>query len=217
MDPPQRGEGGVVQAGSHTDAEQQPGDHHDGDRIGQTEQRQSRGQQQIGSRQYRPSTDQVDLPADTRAEQGCNHQRRRKGAKNPIRGDAEIARDRIGQDRRQIHARRPGQRLRGAERHDDGKLASAHGLDAIVIPWPKSSVSRLRRTSCFAFASATRQASTSDVAGPLQQLLEPSAAGDGKRNPRGGTGSERRPVLGHLQVIATCPVESNRANLPAAI
>ena len=53
------------------------------------------------------------------------------GAKDPVRGDAEIMRDRIGQQRRQIDAGGPGQRLGGAECQDDGELAPAHVVGAV--------------------------------------------------------------------------------------
>ena len=66
MDAPQRPEGCVVEAKSHPDAEHKPGDNQHRDRIGQAEQRQSRGQRQIGNRQHRPAADEIDLPADAR-------------------------------------------------------------------------------------------------------------------------------------------------------
>ncbi len=119
IDASQRAEGGVVQAKSHADAEQQPGRHQHRDRIAGAEQRQSRGKRQIGDRQHRPAADEIDLPADARAEHRGNHQRGREGGKDPVRGDAEVARDRIGEDRGQVIARSPGQRLRGAERQND--------------------------------------------------------------------------------------------------
>ena len=101
--------------------------------VGEAEQREPRGQRQIGDRQHRAAADQIDLPADARAEQGGDHQRGGERGKNPVRGNAEIARDRIGQDRRQIIARGPGQRLRGAEREDDRKLARVHGCGVSLL------------------------------------------------------------------------------------
>ena len=126
IDAAERAEGGVVEARAHADAEQEPGGEQHRYRIGEAEQRQPRGQHEVGKRQHGPAADQIDLPADARPEHGRDDQRRREGGKDPVRGDAEIARDRIGEDRRQVIARSPGQRLRGAERHNDGKLAAVH-------------------------------------------------------------------------------------------
>ena len=77
----------------------------------------------IGNRQHRPAADQIDLPADPRTKHRRDHQRGGERGKDPVRGNAEIARDRIGQDRRQIVTGCPRQRLRGAERQNDRKLA----------------------------------------------------------------------------------------------
>ena len=165
IDAPERGEGRVVQAKSHADSEQQPGHHQHRDRIAAAEHHQSRRQRQVGSRQHRPAADQIDLPADTRAEHCRNHQRAGERGKDPVRGNAEIAPDRIGQDRRQIIAGSPGQRLRGAERRNEGKLALAHGLRAIVV-----SIHDL--SCCRTFASVTQRASS--------------------LRPRGGSDSEQR-------------------------
>ena len=92
----------------------------------ETEQGQPGGQRQIGDRQHLASADQIDLPPDPRPEQCRNHQRGRECRKYPVRGNAEIAGDRIGQNRGQVIARGPRQRLRGAERQDDGEGTRAH-------------------------------------------------------------------------------------------
>ena len=147
IDTPEGGEGCVVQAKRHPDAEQQPGDDQHGNGISRAEQRQPHCQRQVGDRQHLPAADQVDLPADARAEQGCDHQRGRERRKDPVRGDAEVARDRIGENRRQVIARRPREGLRGAERQNDRKLPSAHGLRAIFF---LAGVVRIRiLLSCF--------------------------------------------------------------------
>ena len=102
IDAPERGKGRIVEARAHADAEQEPRDDEQGDRRGEAEQHEARRQHQIGHRQHGPAADEIDLAADARPEQGGDHQRRREGAEYPVRGDAEIARDRVGQDGRQI-------------------------------------------------------------------------------------------------------------------
>jgi hypothetical protein len=131
VDAAERAEGGVIKAKSHADAEQQPGCGQHRDRMRETEQGEPRGKRQIGDRQHLASADAIDLPADARAEQGRNHQRRRKRRKDPVRGNAEIVRDRIGQDGRQIIAGGPCQRLRRTQRQNDWKLALAHCIPII--------------------------------------------------------------------------------------
>ncbi len=133
IDAPERAERRVVEAISHADAEQQPGCDQDRNRVGDAEQREPGRERQVGDRQHRPAADQVDLAADARAEHGRNHQRRREGGKDPVRGNPEVVRDRIGEDRRQIIAGGPGQRLGGAERQDDRILTPAHRSRTIII------------------------------------------------------------------------------------
>ena len=128
IDAPERAEGGIIEAIAHADAEQEPGQHQHPDRLREAEQHEPARKHQIGDRQHRPAADAVDLAADARPEQAGDHQRRRIGAENPVRGDAEIVRDRIGDQRRQIDAGGPGQRLGGAECQDDGELAPAHAV-----------------------------------------------------------------------------------------
>jgi len=66
QDAPQRGEGGIVQAKCHADAEQKPGDHHHRDRIAAAEQRQSAASVRLEADSTGlPPADR--LPADTRA------------------------------------------------------------------------------------------------------------------------------------------------------
>ena len=93
IDAPERCEGGIIEAKSHADAEQQPGDHQHRDRIGAAEQRQSRGQRQIGNRQHLAAADQIDLPADARAEQ------RPKSPARPRRRQRSSSRRRRGRAR----------------------------------------------------------------------------------------------------------------------
>ena len=133
IDAAQRAESRVIQAKPHADAEQQPGENQHRDRMGAAEQRKARGQCQIGGRQHLAAADQIDLPPDARAEQGGDHQRGREGGEDPVAGNAEIVRDRVGQNSRQIITRRPCQGLCGAERQNDRKLAFAHGSGAMVI------------------------------------------------------------------------------------
>mgnify|MGYP003693811549 CR=1 FL=1 len=42
------------------------GDEQNRDRVGEAEQRQPRGQHEVGKRQHGAATDQIDLPADAR-------------------------------------------------------------------------------------------------------------------------------------------------------
>ena len=126
IDAAERAEGGIVKARAHADAEQEPGGEQNRYRVGEAEQGEPRGQHEVGKRQHGTAADQIDLPADARPEHGRDDKRCREGGKDPVRGNAEIARDRIGEDRGQVIARSPGQRLRRAERDNDGKLAAVH-------------------------------------------------------------------------------------------
>ena len=119
IDAAERAEGGIVKAHPHADAEQEPGDDQHRNRISQSKQGESCRQRQIGDAKHRAAADEIDLPADARADKGRYHQRGGEGTKDPVRGNAEVAPDRIGQNRRHVIARSPGQRLRGAERQND--------------------------------------------------------------------------------------------------
>jgi len=96
VDPPQRAERRVVKAAPHADAEQDPGDDQYRDRGADTKQSQSGGQRQIGRGQHRPAAEVIDLAPDARTDDRRDHQRGGKGGKDPVRGDAEVTRDRIG-------------------------------------------------------------------------------------------------------------------------
>jgi len=62
---------------------------------------------------------EINLPADARTEQSGNHQRRGECGEEPVARNAEIVRDGIRKDRRQVVARRPGESLCGPQRDDD--------------------------------------------------------------------------------------------------
>lgn len=132
IDAAERGEGGVVQPEPHAGAEQQPRRDQHRDRSGQAQHRQPRRENDVGGRQHLPAAELVDLPADPGPEQRRDHQRCRERREHPVAGNAEIVGDRIGEDGREIVARGPGQRLGGAQRQDEGKLARAHRGEIMV-------------------------------------------------------------------------------------
>ena len=83
--------------------------------------REPRRKNDVRNAEHLPSTDAVDLTSDARTKQSGDHQRRRERREEPVARNPEIARDRIGQDRRQIVARAPRQRLGGTKRRDDAE------------------------------------------------------------------------------------------------
>ena len=98
----------------------------------ESEQHEPGCEDEIGDRQHRAAADAVDLAADAWPEDRGDDERRRIGAENPVRGDAEIVRDGIGDQRRQVDTGGPGERLGGAECQDDGELAPAHAGSADI-------------------------------------------------------------------------------------
>lgn len=103
------------------------------------------------------SSDAVDLAPHVRAKQSGYHQRCGECREEPVAGNPEIVRDRIGQDGRQIVARSPREGLRGAERRDHPKPSPIHQEQ----PQPGL-------PAAFADASTAQRASTSAGAGPPQ-------------------------------------------------
>ena len=104
VDAAQRAERRIVEAEAHADAEQQPGRRHHPERGRCAKQREPRRENDVGGAENLPSADAIDLPPDPRAEQSGNHQRSRERGEEPVARDPEVARDRIGQDGRQIVA-----------------------------------------------------------------------------------------------------------------
>ena len=162
IDAAERAEGGVVQAHPHADAEHQPGHDQHRDRIGEAKQDKACRQRQIGNAKHRAAADEIDLPADARADKGRDHQRGRERRKDPVRGNAEVAADRVGQNGGQVIAGSPGQRLRGAERQDDG---SCGGVMSAAMP-SLTSTERADRAGCRRPAPQRRRSTPVAFAGP---------------------------------------------------
>ena len=72
----------------------------------------------VGADQHRPAAPAVDRATGVRPEEGRDDERHRERGEHRRRRDADVARHRRGEHRRQVVRRGPGQRLRRAERGD---------------------------------------------------------------------------------------------------
>ena len=133
----------VVETQSHADAEQQPGGP-----TWPTASSMHRAAPAPSARttfemqKHLSAADPIDLATDPRSEQGRRSQATAENAaKNQLLEIPEVVRDRIGQDGRQVVARRPGQGLGGAKRRDDSQTPPIHALPrpASWIPAPERS------------------------------------------------------------------------------
>ena len=130
VEPGEGGESRIIKAHGHADAEHRPGQSQGEKSLRDTEQDQPRRQHQIGQRQHAAAAAVVDRAADGRAQHRRQQQRAREQPKHSRPREPEALRDRIGQDRRQVITRSPGERLRRPERgDDDGALHSAGARD----------------------------------------------------------------------------------------
>ena len=119
-------EGRFIEAHRHADAEQEPGERQQENLMRKTEQHEPGRQDHIRDGQHAAAAMLINGAADGRTENGRQQQRTRENAEDDRPRYAGSIRDRIGEDRRQIIARGPGQGLRGPERrHDDGAVHRA--------------------------------------------------------------------------------------------
>jgi hypothetical protein len=123
VEPGEGGESRIIKAHRHTDAERRPGQSQSEKSLRDTEQDEPRRQDQIRERQHAATAAIVDRTADGRPQHRRQQQRTREQAEHSRARHTETVRDRISQDRRQVIARSPGERLRcpkGA--HHDGAV-----------------------------------------------------------------------------------------------
>ena len=113
------GESRLIEPEAHAEAKDRPGHGEAGGIGGQRQQNQPGGEHEIGCGQHIPPAMPVDDPPGERPEQAREQQRGREDAEKPGARDVQVRRDRIGEHRRQIIGRAPGERLRDAERGDD--------------------------------------------------------------------------------------------------
>src|SRR6516225_9608844 len=121
VEPGQCGESGIIKAHRHADAEHSPSDSQSKKSLYGTEQDKPGGKNQIRKCQYAATATVVERPADGRTQHGRQQQRAREEAEYSCTRQGETLRDRVRQDRRQIVARSPGERLRGAKGCDNDR------------------------------------------------------------------------------------------------
>jgi hypothetical protein len=126
VEPDQRRERGFVEAAAHADAEHRPGEKEAPRSLRKRERGQPDREDEVGAGEDEAPAPAIDRAADVRTERGRDEQRDRECREHGRWCDAEVARDRRRQHRRQVVRRPPGQGLRAAQREDGGELRVRH-------------------------------------------------------------------------------------------
>jgi len=121
VEPSKSGERRIVKAHGHADAEHCPCQSQGEKSLRDTKQDEPGRQDQIGQRQHATAAPVVDRAADRRAEHGRQQQRTGEQAEHGRPRKPKAFRNRIGQDRRQVVTRSPGERLRRPKCGDDDR------------------------------------------------------------------------------------------------
>lgn len=123
IDPAERCERGVVEPEPHPCAHDEPAEPQHWRRGRKRQRHQPRREQQIRYSQHLAPAEEIDRAADAWAQQRRHQQRAGERGIDHARRCSDICRLRPGDERDEIVARRPRERLRGAEpQHDTGLL-----------------------------------------------------------------------------------------------
>ena len=125
IDRGQRGKGRIVKPQRHAEAQHRPCAGERDRPPGEAEPDEPGRQHQVRQHQHAATAAAVDRPADRRPQRRLQQQRGREKAEKQRFRHLQSGGDRLGQDRRQIIARCPGQSLRRPERRDGQRLAAA--------------------------------------------------------------------------------------------
>lgn len=137
IEPGERRERRIIEAERHPDPEHRPGGEQRHRPTRQSQRAKPGDEHQIGGDQNPPATPRVDRPPDRRPAHRRDQERSGDGGEHHRRGGSGSLRHRLGEDRRQIIARRPGQGLGGAERENDLPGAAPRGLSRRQAPLPR--------------------------------------------------------------------------------
>ena len=111
VEPSQRGKGSVVKPHRHADPQQEPSNDEPHDSLRHAERRKTSGEHEVREGQHGAAAMPVDQRPDIGADRGGEQQGRREDAEEHPGRQAEAGGDRRAEDRRQVIARRPGERL----------------------------------------------------------------------------------------------------------
>ena len=119
VEPPECGEGGVVEPRPHARADHHPGGEVQGIARRRRQTREPRREQERRRRERRPTPVRVDRPPHPDRDRARRQQPHRNPADHPDKGPARVPRNRRGQHSQEVVGRSPDQDLHDPERRDD--------------------------------------------------------------------------------------------------